>query len=96
MSRHVLSLRARADLRHIRNHIAKDNPSRAISFIEELTLLFERLAGMPMMGRIRDDLNRASLRSFVHGEYVVFYRPAPDGVSIVRVLHGKRRLESLL
>jgi toxin ParE1/3/4 len=41
------------------------------------------------MGRPRDDL-RQGLRSFVTGRYVVFYRISPDGIEILRALHGSR------
>lgn len=27
--------------------------------------------------------------------YIVFYRPAPDGIEILRVIHGARDIESL-
>jgi len=41
------------------------------------------------MGRARPELGHG-LRSFVVGQYVVFYRPSTKGIEIVRVLHGAR------
>ena len=41
------------------------------------------------MGCVHPEL-RPGLRSFPHGDYLIFYRPLRDGVSIVRVLHGSR------
>ncbi len=43
------------------------------------------------MGRPRDELAEG-LRSFSVGRYVMFYRAIPEGVEIVRVLHGARDL----
>jgi toxin ParE1/3/4 len=36
------------------------------------------------------------VRSFPVGNYVVFYRVVTDGIELVRVLHGMRRLRSLV
>jgi plasmid stabilization system protein ParE len=33
--------------------------------------------------------------SFPHGGYLIFYRPLPDGVEIVRIIHGARNLSRL-
>jgi toxin ParE1/3/4 len=41
------------------------------------------------MGREREELS-ARLRSFAVGNYVIFYRPAKDGIEVVRILHGAR------
>ena len=43
----------------------------------------------PLAGRERREL-RANLRSFRVGNYVIFYVPLPDGVEIIRVMHGRR------
>jgi len=46
------------------------------------------------MGRLRDEL-ADGLRSFPVGRYVIFYRPIPKGIEIVRVLHGARDLDAI-
>jgi toxin ParE1/3/4 len=87
--------RARADLGEIGRYIARSNRPRAISYVEELRETCRRLADHPRMGRARPEL-RPGLRSFPHGDYVIFYQPRPDGVTIVRVLHGARDARPLL
>ena len=89
MSRYVIARRAQRDLLHIRNWIETDNPSRAVSYVEEMITQFGRLAAMPLMGRNRDDLGRG-IRSLVHGNFLVFYRVEPDRIVIVHVVHTKR------
>jgi toxin ParE1/3/4 len=95
MARYVLSRRAQDDLRQIRDHILKDNPRRAVTFVDELLDRCQLLADNPLMGRARPELQR-NLRSFPYGDYVIFYRAAPVGVTITRVLHGARDATRLL
>ena len=53
--------------------------------------VFAMLGGYPPMGRERDDLSRG-LRSFVHAPYLILYRPTPQGVTVLRVIHARRDL----
>jgi toxin ParE1/3/4 len=87
MARYVLLRRARSDLRSIRDYILRDNPIRAVSFVDELLDRCQLLADNPLMGRARPELQRR-LRSFPYGDYLIFYRPLADGVQIVRALHA--------
>ena len=47
----------------------------------------------PLAGRARLDL-RPNLRSFPVGSYIVFYVPQPDGVEIVRGMHGHQDIDA--
>ena len=47
----------------------------------------------PLAGRERREL-RDGLRSFPVGNYVIFYVPLPDGVEIIRVMHGRQDVGS--
>ena len=49
---------------------------------------------MPELGRQREELS-SRLRSWVVGNYVIFYRPQPRGIEVVRVLHGRRNFPAL-
>ena len=84
-----ISDRATSDLDEIWLYIAQDNPDAADKFIGELASRFPKLASMPQMGRLREELS-PGLRSFPIGRHIIFYRPNKDGVEIVRVLHGAR------
>jgi toxin ParE1/3/4 len=86
--------RAKTDLAEIWDYIADDSEARADAFIETIDRKFRALAGRPDMGRVRDELE-TGLRSFPVGRYVIFYRPIPEGVEIVRVLHGARDLDAI-
>jgi toxin ParE1/3/4 len=49
------------------------------------------LAEQPNIGRVRDELAK-DMRSFPLGRYVIFYVVLPNGIEVVRVLHGARDL----
>jgi toxin ParE1/3/4 len=34
------------------------------------------------------------LRSFPVGNYVIFYIPIPDGIEVVRVMHGRQDIDA--
>lgn len=85
---------ARTDLIEIWDYIADDSEARADAFIDTIDRKIRALAEQPNMGRARDELE-TGLRSFPVGRYVIFYLPIPEGVDIVRVLHGARDLEPI-
>lgn len=95
MARLTITAHARTDLRQIHSHIGKDNPEAARRFIERLRAKARQLAETPGMGRSRGQDLRPDLFSFPVGRYILFYRKQPDGIVLVRVLHGSRDLPSL-
>lgn len=95
MARLTITAHARADLREIHSHIAKDNPGAARRFVERLRAKAGRLAETPGMGRSRGKDLRPDLFSLPVGRYVLFYREQPGGIVLVRVIHGSRDLPAL-
>ncbi|RTM07658.1 MAG: type II toxin-antitoxin system RelE/ParE family toxin [Bradyrhizobiaceae bacterium] len=77
------------DLDSIWDFIASDSVRSADKQIGRIGEIFEMLVDNPLAGRERLEL-RAGLRSFPAGNYVIFYVPLPDGVEIVRVMHGRQ------
>jgi len=94
MKQYRVSEVARSDLDEIWFYIAQDNMDAADRFIHAIVSRFAMLAGMPEMGRMREEL-APRLRSFAIGNYVIFYRPMENGVEIARVLHGAREFPPL-
>ena len=86
---------AQDDLFHIWTYIAEDSVGHADDFVHTIDEKYHLLADNPEMGRRRAELMEG-LRSFPIGDYVIFYRPLPEGegVEIIRVLHGAQDLES--
>jgi toxin ParE1/3/4 len=94
MSRYRLTEQARQDLDEIWLYIAEDNPNAADHFLDILYEKFVLVAGQPLLGRLRPEL-APNLRSFPVGNYIMFYRPAHDGIEVARVLHGARDIDTL-
>jgi toxin ParE1/3/4 len=80
------------DLSQIWSFIAANNPRAADAVIDRLTEAFDMLLTMPLAGRARREFGE-NLRSFVVDNYVIFYASVPEGIDIVRVMHGRRDIE---
>lgn len=78
-----------SDLAEIWSFIADDSEKQADLFVDTLEEKLALLATQPRMGRMRPELGDG-LCSFPVKRYVVFYRPLPDGIEILRVLHSAR------
>lgn len=94
MSKVDRTAQAEADLIEIFSYIAEDNPAGAEKVLRGIGATCDLIADTPAMGRERPELDGAT-RSFPVGNYVVFYRPAPDGILVLRVLHGARDIDDL-
>jgi toxin ParE1/3/4 len=86
---------AEQDYRDIWRHIVADNPDAADRLLRRIDSKLNLYLQNPTMGRARDNLF-PGLRSFPIGNYLGFYRIVPDGIELVRVLHGARDLKHLL
>lgn len=89
----VFSVEAEYDLEEIGDYIAADNPTRALSFVQELRNRCRKVGEAPLAHRARPELGDG-VRCCPHGNYLIFFRidPADDAVVIDRVLHGARDL----
>ena len=85
---------AEEDLIELWLYIAQDNPSAADRLLEEIEDKCSLLAAHPQLGRARPDIAR-DCRAFPVGRYLILYRLLPDGIEVVRVVQGSRRLEDL-
>lgn len=90
-----LSPEAERDLESIGDHIARENPKRALSFVRELKAQCSRIAESPKIWRLRLELGQ-NLRSCAWGNYVIFFTETHGLVRIVRILHGAMDAEARL
>lgn len=86
--------RAEEDLLEIADYISRDRPSAAVHWLDEIERTLSILAAHPQMGEDVTHL-RPGMRRFSKGKYLLFFEPSPDGIVLVRVLHGSRRIEDL-
>jgi toxin ParE1/3/4 len=85
---------AEADLEEIGDYIAQDNPSRAVTFIDEVRSRFDAISRMPLAYAERPEID-PGVRACVHGNYVIFFYVTDSAVEIARVLHGARNIARL-
>ncbi len=76
---------AARDLEAIGEYIARDNPTRAVSFIREIKRQFRAIARRPAAFP-------AGIRMAVHGKYLILFRVVEKTVRVERVIHGARNL----
>lgn len=90
-----LSGEAELDIEEIGDYIASDNPSRALSFVDELRWHFDKIARFPSSYVLRRELGEG-IRTCAHGRYLIVFRQEDDELLIVRVLHMSRDLQALM
>jgi toxin ParE1/3/4 len=84
--------RADEDLIAIWLDIAADNPVAADRLLDAIEARWQQLAQHSHSGSARDDI-APGIRHLVAGQYLTLYRILDDGVEIVRVLHGRRKID---
>ena len=82
------------DLEEIGDYIARDNPSRAVSFLDKLESHCRKIAEMPRMYPLRENI-APGIRIAVHKNYLILFQILENGVRIERIVHGARRIEGL-
>jgi toxin ParE1/3/4 len=85
---------AESDLENIGDHIAQDNPRRALSYVIELRSQCQKIAQAPWIYRARSEL-RDGLRSCAHGSHVIFFSADESSVLIIRILNGAQDVQAL-
>jgi addiction module RelE/StbE family toxin len=82
------TLDARQDRREIREYIARENPTAALTLDEMFTQKTRNLVGLPAMGCPGRVAGTREL--VVHRNYILVYDVAGEAVRILRVLHAHR------
>ena len=86
----ALSPRAYRDLRGLLLTIGEQwGAAQREAYLEEIDRALATLAVNPRLGRARDDLFPA-LHAYDVEQHVIYYRIAPDGVTVVRILPWRR------
>lgn len=97
MNRFRLAPEACQDIEEILAYIAKGSPNAAVRvrqvFLDRCRLLAEH----PYIGHRRDDLTtRKDVLFWPVYFYLIIYRPDAQPLEILRVLHGRRDVASIL
>ena len=89
MPRILRSRESQADYNEIWDYIAQRDITSADRLVDSFDVALATLATAPKVGRTVEFLGK-DLRSFPIGNYLLFYRALPDGIELIRVLHGAR------
>src|SRR5262245_41601013 len=92
---------AEEDLAEAYVHIGSDSPASAERLLDAVEHAVAVLLSKPRTGRAREFRSPRAhgLRSWVvrgFENYLIFYRPQPGGIEVVRFVHGARDIPSLL
>lgn len=87
---------AEAGLEAIADHIARDNPTRALNFVRELYERCLDIADMPDAWPIVPRYEHHRIRRRVHGRYLIFCLKCDDRITILHVLNGATDAEAIL
>ncbi|WP_027141638.1 type II toxin-antitoxin system RelE/ParE family toxin [Mesorhizobium sp. WSM3626] len=85
--------RAEDDLVAIWLHIARNNEAAADRLLDRFAARWQQLSTYPFSGAPRDDI-APGIRHLIVGEYLTLYRVGGDAIEILRVLHGRRNIET--
>ncbi len=90
-----LSTFIEGDLDAAADFIAQDNPSRAVTFIQEIRTKFFEIIRNPLIYQLRPDIGEDA-RMATLGNYAILFRIAGEVVRIERVVYGARDLQDIL
>ena len=82
------------DLEDIAAWIARDNPGRAVTFIQDIRAKLRDIERAPLLYRLRPDIGDDARMATV-GRHAILFRVDGDMVRIERIVHGGRDLPDL-
>lgn len=88
----IRSDRADEDLIDIWTCIAEENPAAADRVLDAIEARWQQLARYPYFGMARPDI-APGIRHLVAGQYLTLYRVTAEGIEIVRVIYGRRKID---
>ncbi len=92
----VFTQSAKAGLLEIADYIARDNPRRALSFVQELRGAAEATGEFPEAYPLVPRYEHWGLRRRPYGNYLIFYRVEAEEVVIDYILHGAQDYDAIL
>ena len=91
----VFTASAEMDLEAIGDYIALDNPTRALTFIQEIRKRCELIVASPRGAPLYEGLPDG-LRQISFGRYLIFYKQVDTDIVVIRVLHAAQDVPNQL
>jgi plasmid stabilization system protein ParE len=83
------------DLVDIEEYIARDNRLAAERWVGRLITRAAEAAVMPKAARVVPEIGEEMVRETFLRDYRIIFRLLDDGIRVLRVIHGARRLRKL-
>jgi toxin ParE1/3/4 len=87
---------AEHDLESIADYIARDNPGRARTFVQELEDKCLGLADMSLRFPLVPGFEAVGIRKRTYGNYLIFYRVDETSIYIIHILNGAMDYDGML
>lgn len=88
------SYTSKMDLLQIYNFISKDSVYYAKKVVNDIVDKSEYLAMFPNMGRTVEEIGEEDVKEIVIYSYRMIYRVVKEGINVLAIVHGKRKLTS--
>src|SRR5258708_15721321 len=92
----VRSRQAAIDLAEIARYIANDDSIAAHRWLEEMHELSALIATQPAIGEEMTSSRHGPIRRHILRPYVTYYQIVPDGIEVLRGVHGARDQRGLI
>ena len=87
----IWSPTARTKIIEILEYISEDNPSAALTLIDQFEIKVEKLKLYPESGRLLPEVKNDKIREIVvHKNYGIIYEINPDTIEILTVRHFRQ------
>jgi len=97
MKGYQLTPRANIDLDPIWTYVAEGSGNAVADRLEEtFHVAMQKLAEMPGIGHLREDLADEPLRFYNVRGYLIIYRPDTQPLQVIHVVHGARDIRAIL
>lgn len=96
MSYQYISDEGLQDLDNIWDYVASDSVDAADRIVDEIYEAVVKLASMPNMGHLRENLTDKPLRFWRVRSYLIIYRTDVEPIEVVRIVSGYRDIKRLL
>jgi toxin ParE1/3/4 len=84
------SLRARADLKAIHDHIAKDSPRNAKAVAREFLTRADQIPATPRAGRVVPELDDLDIREIPVHSWRLIYQLREQDLFVITLVHKRR------
>jgi len=96
MKRYKLMPAAEEDLAGIIQQISEDRPRAALKVFGRIHAAAQRLADMPNIGHLCEDITDKPVRFWAVHSWLIVYRPDRRPLEILRIVHGAQDLPRAL